>query len=132
MLSGILAAEKTHEALASGRANDELAAYEESWRESDIGRDLKKVRNVKPLWSRLGLVIGVPLGGLDMWTNELVGVSLFGTLKHHKPDSDTLKPLSEVKPIVYPKPDGKIRSTSPPRCSCRTPTTKRISRSICA
>ena len=31
---------------------------------------------------------------------------MFGTLKHGKPDSDTLKPLSEVTPIVYPKPDG--------------------------
>ena len=48
------------------------------------------------------------LGGFDMWTNELFGVSLFGTLKHGKPDNDTLKPLAEVKPIVYPKPDGKI------------------------
>jgi electron-transferring-flavoprotein dehydrogenase len=29
-------------------------------------------------------------------------------LKHGKPDSATLKPLSQVKPIVYPKPDGRI------------------------
>ena len=108
MLSGMLAAEKAHEALAAGRRNDELAAYEEAWRGSDIGRDLFKVRNVKPLWSRLGLVVGVALAGLDMWTNELVGFSLFGTLKHGKPDSATLKPLAEVKPIAYPKPDGKI------------------------
>jgi electron-transferring-flavoprotein dehydrogenase len=108
VLSGILAAEQTHEALSAGRANDEIVAYEEGWRESDIGRDLKKVRNVKPLWSRLGLVAGVPLAGLDMWTNELMGFSLFGTLRHHKADSDTLKPLNGVKPILYPKPDGKI------------------------
>ena len=108
VLSGIQAAEAAHEALAAGRAHDELTAYEEGWRGSDIGRDLKKVRNVKPLWSKLGLGLGVSLGGLDMWTNELFGGSLFGTLKHGKPDSATLKPLSEVTPIAYPKPDGKI------------------------
>jgi electron-transferring-flavoprotein dehydrogenase len=106
MLSGMLAAEKAHQALASGRANDELADYENAWRDSEIGRDLYKVRNVKPLWSRYGLLLGVSLGGLDMWTNELFNSSIFGTLRHGKPDSDTLKPLSEVTPIVYPKPDA--------------------------
>jgi len=108
VLSGIQAAEAAAAALAEGRANDELSAYEDGWRDSDIGKDLKKIRNVKPLWSKLGLGIGVPLGGIDMWTNELMGVSLFGTLKHGKADSDTLQPLSAVKPILYPKPDGKI------------------------
>ena len=55
-----------------------------------------------------GLPSASPVGGFDMWTNELFGGSLFGTLKHGKPDSATLKPLAEVKPIVYPKPDGRI------------------------
>ncbi|MGA2792197.1 MAG: electron transfer flavoprotein-ubiquinone oxidoreductase [Roseiarcus sp.] len=108
MLSGMLAAEKLCDALNAGRANDELTAYEEAWRGSDVGRDLFKVRNVKPLWSRLGLAFGVAFGGLDMWTNELAGLSLFGTLKHGKPDSAALKPLAQVKPIVYPKPDGRV------------------------
>jgi electron-transferring-flavoprotein dehydrogenase len=108
ILSGILAADKIHEALAAGRANDELTAYEDAWRGSEIGADLYKVRNVKGLWSRFGLAVGVGLGGLDMWTNELFGMSLFGTLKHDKPDSATLKPISEVTPILYPKPDGVV------------------------
>jgi electron-transferring-flavoprotein dehydrogenase len=108
ILSGMLAAEKAHEALIAGRAHDELTAYEEAWRGSDIGRDLFKVRNVKPLWTKFGLAIGVALGGLDMWANELFGFSPFGTIKHGKPDYATLKPLSAVQPIVYPKPDGKI------------------------
>jgi electron-transferring-flavoprotein dehydrogenase len=43
-----------------------------------------------------------------MWTNELFGFSLFGTLKHGKSDAETLKPISEVTPIAYPKPDGKL------------------------
>ena len=57
-------------------------------------RDLKRVRNVKPLWSRFGTLGGVALGGLDMWTNQLFGFSPFGTLRHGKPDSATLKPAS--------------------------------------
>jgi electron-transferring-flavoprotein dehydrogenase len=107
MLSGMLAAEHAAAALSAGRAGDELADYEAAWRSSDIGRDLHRVRNVKPLWSRFGTVLGVGLGGLDMWTNTL-GFSLLGTLRHGKPDSDTLDPAARHQPIVYPKPDGKL------------------------
>jgi electron-transferring-flavoprotein dehydrogenase len=103
MLSGIQAAEQVAAALAEGRAHDEVTAYDEGWRASDIGRDLKPVRNVKPLWSKYGTYLGAPLFGLDMWTNELFGFSFFGTLKHGKPDHASLKPLSEVTPIYYQK-----------------------------
>ncbi|RFC68736.1 MULTISPECIES: electron transfer flavoprotein-ubiquinone oxidoreductase [Mesorhizobium] len=106
VLSGMLAAEHVVEALEAGRAHDELIAYENAWRESDIGKDLKKVRNVKPLWSRLGTLGGVALGGLDMWCNTLFGVSPFGTLSHGKADYATLDPASKHKKIAYPKPDG--------------------------
>ncbi len=106
ILSGMLAAEEAAQAIAAGRANDELTRVEDLWRAGDIGRDLKAVRNVKPLWSKLGTIAGVMLGGLDMWTNELFGFSVFGTLHHGKPDHATLKPLSQVTPITYPKPDG--------------------------
>ena len=108
ILSGMLAAETAHEALSAGRAHDELAAYEASWRAGPIGRDLYKVRNVKPLWTKFGLALGVALAGFDMWTNDIFGVSLFGTLKHGKPDYATLKPLAQVTPIAYPKPDGRV------------------------
>ncbi len=108
MLSGMMAAEHLAVALKAGRAQDEVVDIENSWRGSAIGRDLKPVRNVKPLWSKFGTVGGVALGGLDMWCNELLGVSPFGTMKHGKRDCDTLKELSEVTPITYPKPDGVI------------------------
>ena len=107
VLSGMLAAEHVATALEAGRANDELATYEAAWRESDIGRDLWKVRNAKPLWSRFGTLAGIGLGGVDMWTNTW-GFSLLGTLGHGKPDSATLKPAAECSPIDYPKPDGKL------------------------
>jgi len=106
ILSGMLCAEHVFEALQAGRANDEVASYEEAWRSSEIGYDLYRVRNVKPLWSRFGTWAGVSIGGLDMWLSELFGWSPFGTMKHGKPDHACLKPLAEVTPIVYPKPDG--------------------------
>ena len=104
--SGIQAADAIIAALAQGRANDTVAAYDDGWKTSPIGRDLKPVRNVKPLWSRFGTLLGVGLGGLDMWLQTLTGLSPFGTLKHRKPDYQSLKPISEVTPIRYPKPDG--------------------------
>ena len=106
--SGMLAAEHLAEALKAGRAHDELASYEASWRSSAVGKDLWTVRNVKPLWSKFGTIGGVMLGGIDMWINSILGVSPFGTLKHGKADFETLKPIDQVKPIVYPKPDGVI------------------------
>jgi electron-transferring-flavoprotein dehydrogenase len=108
MGSGMLAAEHVAAALASGRANDEIAEYENAWRGSAVGRDLFKVRNVKPLWSKFGTLAGVALGGLDMWTNTLFGFSLLGTWPHAKPDGQTLDPARAHVRIVYPKPDGKL------------------------
>ena len=106
VLSGMLAAEHVADAIAAGRQHDDLVSYEEAWRASDIGKDLKRVRNVKPLWSRFGTLIGVGLGGLDMWTNQLFGLSLFGTLKHGKTDAASLEPAAKHKKIAYPKADG--------------------------
>ncbi|MEA1833292.1 electron transfer flavoprotein-ubiquinone oxidoreductase [Methylobacterium durans] len=108
VLSGMQAADAVAAALAAGRQGDELTEYENGWRDSPIGRDLKAVRNVKPLWSKYGTLVGVGLGGIDMWSTTIFNASLFGTLKHGKPDHACLKPLSEVTPIVYPKPDGKL------------------------
>ena len=108
VLSGILAADHVAAAIAEGRTNDEISAYEDAWRESDIGKDLWTVRNVKPLWSRFGTVLGIALGGLDMWLNALLRFSPFGTLGHGKTDARSLEPASRHKRIVYPKPDGKL------------------------
>ncbi len=106
ILSGMLCAEHVFAAVGEGRKHDEVEGYEESWRGSDIGYDLYRVRNVKPLWSRYGTIVGIGLGGIDMWMSELLGTSFFGTLSHGKPDFATLKPVAEVKPIRYPRPDG--------------------------
>src|SRR5246127_2508564 len=105
--SGLLAAEHVIAALGAGRANDELVEYENAWRDSAVGKDLHRVRNVKPLWSKFGTILGVALGGIDMWCNTF-GFSLFGTQSHAKPDSKTLDLAKAHAPIAPPKPDGKL------------------------
>ena len=107
MLSGKAAAEAAHAAIKAGRAGDELTAYEREVREGAIGRDLKKVRNVKPLWSKYGLVASLMGGGVDMWANTL-GLTVFGTLRHGKSDAAATGLAKDHKPIDYPKPDGKL------------------------
>jgi electron-transferring-flavoprotein dehydrogenase len=107
MLSGIHAAEAAFEAIKAGRAHDRLEAYETAVRDGSIGRDLRPVRNAKPLWSRFGTVAGILLGGIDMWLNTVIpGVGLGYTLKHRKADYEGLKTAARAKPIAYPKPDG--------------------------
>jgi electron-transferring-flavoprotein dehydrogenase len=107
MRSGMLAAEHVAVALAAGRTNDTLSDYEANWRSSPIGDDLWPVRNAKPLWSKLGTVLGIGLGGLDMWANTL-GIPLLGTLGHGKTDAACLKPAARCRQIAYPKPDGRL------------------------
>jgi electron-transferring-flavoprotein dehydrogenase len=107
ILSGIHAADAVVDALQAGRAGDELTAYAEAVVGGPIARDLKPVRNVKPLWSRYGTRLGVALGGLEMWLNTIIpGVGLGYTLGHGKPDSATLRRAAQSRRIDYPKPDG--------------------------
>ncbi|MDF3348674.1 electron transfer flavoprotein-ubiquinone oxidoreductase [Sulfitobacter sp. KE34] len=107
MLSGKAAAEAAYAAIQAGRGGDELTEYETDVREGPIATDLKKVRNVKPLWSKYGLTASLALGGFDMWTNTL-GFSLLGTLSHGKSDAEATEPADKHKKIDYPKPDGKL------------------------
>ena len=107
MKTGMMAAEAAAAALAAGRSGDSLVAYETAYENSSVYQDLKRVKNVKPMWSKLGLLGGLALGGLDMWLNQIFGFG-FGTWKHGKPDYATLKPADKAKPITYPKPDGEI------------------------
>ena len=109
ILTGMMGAEAAYEAIKAGRQGDVLTSYEDAYKASSVYKELKQVRNVKPLWSKLGTAIGIPMGGLEMWISSLFGgFSFFGTLKHGKTDAAALKPAKKFKPIDYPKPDGKI------------------------
>lgn len=106
MKSGMLAAEAAFTALNDERSHDELDQYQSSFATSHIYKDLRRVRNVKPLWSRFGTLIGVGLGGIDMWANQLIPGGLQFTLKHGKADFAATESADQHKPIEYPKPDG--------------------------
>ncbi len=105
MLSGMAAADAAHAAIKAGRSGDELTAYETAVRGGAIGKDLRRVRNVKPLWSRYGLVASLLLGGADMWANTF-GFTVLGTLKHGKTDAAATGKARDFAPIDYPRPDG--------------------------
>jgi electron-transferring-flavoprotein dehydrogenase len=107
ILSGIHAAEAAFAALAAGRAHDSLDDYAEAVRQGPIARDLRRVRNAKPMLSRLGTVLGTALSGADMWANTILpGIGLGYTLRHGKPDYAYLGTARRTRPVDYPKPDG--------------------------
>jgi electron-transferring-flavoprotein dehydrogenase len=105
--SGMLAAEAAFAAIVDGRSGDELGDFEPALKRSWVGRELRLVRNGKPLLTRYGAEIGGFLGMIDMWTTYFTGgFSFLGTLKHGKTDAASTGLAKDYKPIVYPKPDG--------------------------
>jgi electron-transferring-flavoprotein dehydrogenase len=105
--SGMMAAEAAFEAIGAGRAGDELTAYDAAFERSWVKKELRKVRNAKPLLSRYGTLLGGFLSMFDMHVADTFGgFSFFGTLKHGKTDAQATGLAKDYKPIVYPKPDG--------------------------
>ena len=102
--SGMLAAEAAFAALRAARANDELGAYPEAFRESWLHDELHRARNFKP-WMSKGLAVGTLMVGVDQ---VLFGGRAPWTLRHRHADHETLKPRREAQPIAYPKPDGVV------------------------
>lgn len=107
--SGIIAAESIFDAFAADQLKDygyEPKDYEARLKESEVWKELYKVRNVKPSFnSALGLYGMLAYGavsqllfrGKEPWT-----------MSHKQPDHSKLLPASKCKQIDYPKPDGKI------------------------
>ena len=109
MKTGMMAAEQAFAAIAAGREGDELLGYQAAYEKSWVAKELKLVRNAKPLLSRFGTFLGGALGMFDMWCNTLLGgFSFFGTMKHGKADYAYTGLAKDYEPIVYPKPDGVI------------------------
>jgi electron-transferring-flavoprotein dehydrogenase len=106
MKTGMLAAEAAFAALREDRRHDVLAAYPPTFRQSWVYHDLYKVRNVKP-GLKWGTWLGTAHGGLHMWLNDLgLGALVSWTLRHDKPDHESLRPAAEMPKIDYPKYDG--------------------------
>jgi electron-transferring-flavoprotein dehydrogenase len=106
--TGMLGAEAIFAAVAAGRSGDEVAEYETAYQKSWVAKELKLVRNNKPLGSKFGTTLGsILLGGIDLTINNLTGGwSPFGTLHHKKSDAAATGLAKDHKPIAYPKPDG--------------------------
>ena len=109
MKTGMLAADAAYNAVMAGRSGDQLVEYQTAYEKSWVYQELKRVRNAKPLLSKLGTSVGGALGLFDMWFQTVFGgFSLFGTLKHGKTDAASTQTADRHKPIAYPKPDGKL------------------------
>jgi electron-transferring-flavoprotein dehydrogenase len=104
MKSGMLAADAAVAALQEGREHDELTAYQSSYENSWIYKELRKVRNVLPLVEKYGNTLGTLLSGINMWL-EHFGLKMPYTMKHHA-DYKALRNKDHAHKIDYPKPDG--------------------------
>jgi len=102
--SGALAGDAAFDALASGRARDELVAYPAAFEASWLHDELHRARNFKPYLDR-GLISGALLFGIDQIV--LRGKAPW-TLHRRHADHETLKPAAESVPIDYPKPDNTL------------------------
>ncbi|MEW6371893.1 MAG: electron transfer flavoprotein-ubiquinone oxidoreductase [Pseudomonadota bacterium] len=102
--TGMLAAESAFAALAAGRQHDELSSYPEAFKQSWLHEELYVARNFKP-WMSKGLYLGTIMTGIDQ---ILFKGKAPWTLRHKHADHECLRPASDFKPIVYPKPDGKL------------------------
>jgi electron-transferring-flavoprotein dehydrogenase len=102
MKSGMLAADAAFDAVAAGRAQDELKAYTTAFETSWLHEELHVARNFKPAMSK-GLYVGTLLVGMDQ---VLFRGKAPWTLHHQHADHECLRPASEFQPIAYPKPDN--------------------------
>jgi electron-transferring-flavoprotein dehydrogenase len=102
--TGMLAAEAAFAALGENRQHDELASYPAAFEKSWLHEELHVARNFKP-WMSKGLYLGTIMTGIDQLVFK--GKAPW-TLHHAHADHECLKPAANFKPIVYPKPDGKL------------------------
>jgi electron-transferring-flavoprotein dehydrogenase len=100
--TGMLAGDAAFDALAAGRARDELTAYPEAFNSSWLFDELYRARNFKPYLDK-GLVTGAVLWGIDQLIFR--GKAPW-TLHRRQADHEKLKPAAECAPIAYPKPDN--------------------------
>ncbi|MDR5752412.1 MULTISPECIES: electron transfer flavoprotein-ubiquinone oxidoreductase [unclassified Caballeronia] len=102
--TGMLAGEAAYAAVSAGRLHDELPEYPAAFEQSWLYTELKKDRNFKN-WFKYGLMVGTLMNGFEQM---VLRGRIPWTLHRDKPDYACLKPASECKPVVYPKPDGKL------------------------
>lgn len=102
IMSGIIAAECIIRAAKNNKLKNEITEFDTALRQSSVGMELKKVRNVRPFF-QYGLLAGILHAGVE-------GYLLRGrapwTFKHHAPDHQCLQTTKKARKINYPKADG--------------------------
>ncbi|HVB15751.1 MAG TPA: electron transfer flavoprotein-ubiquinone oxidoreductase [Stellaceae bacterium] len=99
MKSGMVAAETVFSRLNGDAGASVRTALQRSW----VWDELYQVRNIRPSF-RLGLWGGLLYSALDTYLLRGHAPWTF----HQHPDHTQLIPASQVAPIEYPRPDGKI------------------------
>jgi len=114
MKTGMLAAEAAFEALAGGDSASEpagdsgdgvLAAYPQKIEGSWVYEELRKVRNFRPAFTKLGLWGGMLFGGAEL---KLLGGRAPWTLHNRHADHASLMSAKNMPKIDYPKPEGVV------------------------
>jgi electron-transferring-flavoprotein dehydrogenase len=102
--TGMMAGEAAFEAVAAGRAHDELTAYPEAFDQSWLAAELHKDRNYKT-WFKKGLLVGTLMTGIEQ---KMLSGHIPWTIHRKHPDHMHMDKASQRQPIDYPKPDGKL------------------------
>ncbi len=103
MKSGMIAAEAIAQTLESTEGfGQECGAYQPLFAQSWLAKELKAVRNIRPAFHN-GLWAGMAIAALETVTFGMLPY----TLRNHA-DHKQLKPLKDITPITYPKPDGTL------------------------
>ena len=110
MKSGMVAAEVLFEHLTgSGEASQTLSQYDQAFRESWAGQELKKSRSFGPAMHKFGAW----LGGSYNYIDQVFFRGFLPTLRDNTPDHSQLKKAADCKTIDYPKPDGVLSFDKP-------------------
>ena len=107
MATGMLAGKAIFDNFSLDDHSTELDKYQDCYDNSRVSKELKQVRNFKPILSRFGIFLCTFLSGIDLWMNAL-SIGFPFTLRHGKADHQTLRKASECNEIEYPKPDGEF------------------------
>lgn len=102
MKSGMIAAESLFGMLTGDADTKECTAYAEDLKKSWIWKELYKVRNIRP-----GFTKGLWFGLVNAAFQTFGGWMLPFTLRHHA-DHEQMKKAADCEKIEYPAPDGEV------------------------
>ena len=109
MKSGMVAAEVLFDHLSNGgKGGETLSQYDDAFRNSWAGKELKKTRSFAPSLHKFGAW----LGGTYSFIDQILG-GILPTIRDNHADHAQLKKASECEQPNYPKPDGVLSFDKP-------------------